>query len=212
MDHQAALSGHATERYLLNELAAAERDEFEEHYFECAECAADVGVLGPFAANLKAELRSIPLAKAPPKESRSWFGWLNPAWLSPAMAMLALFGFGWQTMRLNRPIAWSPQAVAGETRGAASVVEMASGGGFAIALDIDAPPGVTQVEISIEDPAGAKLVSLVSDAPTGGSPLNFGLRKPGFGPGKYVAVIRTPDGKELSRHPFDYVRTGRRLP
>ena len=42
MTHQQALDGLASERYLLNEMTEVERFEFEEHYFDCAECAEDV--------------------------------------------------------------------------------------------------------------------------------------------------------------------------
>ena len=42
MDHQQAIATHAAERYLLNELADADRDAFEDHYFSCATCAEDV--------------------------------------------------------------------------------------------------------------------------------------------------------------------------
>ncbi len=35
MDHQLAAAQNMTERYLLDELDPAARDEFEEHYFNC---------------------------------------------------------------------------------------------------------------------------------------------------------------------------------
>ena len=42
MDHAEATSTQAPDRYLLGELSAAEADAFEEHYFDCAECADDL--------------------------------------------------------------------------------------------------------------------------------------------------------------------------
>jgi len=42
MDHQEALRRSAVEKYLLNEMPQPERDEFEEHFFGCQECAADL--------------------------------------------------------------------------------------------------------------------------------------------------------------------------
>ena len=42
MDHGEALVTHAVERYLLGELAPAEAEDFERHFFTCAECAAAV--------------------------------------------------------------------------------------------------------------------------------------------------------------------------
>ncbi|HEY0370735.1 MAG TPA: zf-HC2 domain-containing protein [Thermoanaerobaculia bacterium] len=44
MDHAEATTTYATDRYLLNDLSAAEADAFEEHYFDCAECTDDLRV------------------------------------------------------------------------------------------------------------------------------------------------------------------------
>jgi len=45
MTHTEAEALGAVEKYLLNELSPDQRDEFEEHYFTCRQCAADVEVL-----------------------------------------------------------------------------------------------------------------------------------------------------------------------
>lgn len=42
MNHSDAIGMSATERYLLNELPPDVRDEFEEHFFGCEECATDL--------------------------------------------------------------------------------------------------------------------------------------------------------------------------
>ncbi len=42
MNHEQAIDIHAAEGYLLGELSLAERDAFEEHYFDCDSCFADV--------------------------------------------------------------------------------------------------------------------------------------------------------------------------
>ena len=42
MDHQEAVRQKATERYLLDELDPELRDQFEEHLFDCQDCALDV--------------------------------------------------------------------------------------------------------------------------------------------------------------------------
>ena len=56
MDHQSAVTGQCTERYLLGELDAAASAEFEEHFFECPVCAEDVRLASRLVANLKAVL------------------------------------------------------------------------------------------------------------------------------------------------------------
>jgi hypothetical protein len=42
VDHSEAVKSQAVERYLLKEFSASERNEFEEHYFGCGECASDL--------------------------------------------------------------------------------------------------------------------------------------------------------------------------
>jgi hypothetical protein len=53
MDHAEATSLRATERYLLGELDERERDAFEEHFFECAECAESVRSATTFLAGAR---------------------------------------------------------------------------------------------------------------------------------------------------------------
>ena len=42
MDHAEALKTKATEKYFLGELTPQQREAYENHYFDCHECAADV--------------------------------------------------------------------------------------------------------------------------------------------------------------------------
>ena len=42
MNHSEALKEMAAERYLLDELSPEARDAFEEHMFDCPDCALDV--------------------------------------------------------------------------------------------------------------------------------------------------------------------------
>ncbi len=57
MDHNEALRLHAVEKYVLGELPPSLRDEFEEHLFECQECAQDVKAAAEFVDNVRAVLR-----------------------------------------------------------------------------------------------------------------------------------------------------------
>jgi anti-sigma factor RsiW len=42
MDHIEAARLLAAEKYLLAELPNSQREEYEEHYFDCADCAEDI--------------------------------------------------------------------------------------------------------------------------------------------------------------------------
>ena len=53
MDHTAVVRQKMTERYLLDELDSEVRDEFEEHYFDCPECAQDIRAGAQFVAHSK---------------------------------------------------------------------------------------------------------------------------------------------------------------
>ena len=57
MDHEIAIEIRAAERYCCGELTPEERDQFEEHFFLCRECAEEVRWEQIFAANAKAVLR-----------------------------------------------------------------------------------------------------------------------------------------------------------
>jgi hypothetical protein len=94
MDHTAVVREKTTERYLLNELDPQVRDEFEEHYFTCPECALDVSAGSQFVEHSKAVLAesskssSVGVAPDPGRVHPGWFAWLRPAFAAPALALL----------------------------------------------------------------------------------------------------------------------------
>jgi hypothetical protein len=99
MDHQEALQLQAAEKYLLGELAPDLREQFEEHYFDCPECAAGLRSLGGFitASRLVFKEEKIPFQVSPHRaraERPGWFNWLQPVIAVPAiMALAALVVF-----------------------------------------------------------------------------------------------------------------------
>ena len=58
MDHQEATQLMAVEKYVLNELPPQLRDDFEEHYFDCQECAKDIRAATAFLDAAKIELKA----------------------------------------------------------------------------------------------------------------------------------------------------------
>ena len=124
MDHDVVVRQKMTERYLLNELDSESRDEFEEHFFDCPECAFDVRAGSAFveqSKNVLAETREAEMAPAssptPAPASGGWLAWLRPAFAAPALALL-LAVVGYQNLvtypqlqqALNRPqvLPWAP--------------------------------------------------------------------------------------------------------
>jgi len=60
MDHHEAEQSQAVARYILNEMGDDERDRFEEHYFDCRDCGADVLAGESMRANLRALPKPVP--------------------------------------------------------------------------------------------------------------------------------------------------------
>lgn len=91
MDHTEVVRTKMTERYLLAELDPEERDEFEEHFFECRDCALDVSAGAQFVAHSKVILgeRSEPVPiRTTARPGRVQHGWLS--WLRPPIAAFSL--------------------------------------------------------------------------------------------------------------------------
>jgi hypothetical protein len=93
MNHNEARQLQAAEKYLLGELSLAQREEYEEHYFDCAECAVDLKAMAVFADNAREVLRqetanSVVTGRAATWDG--WFGWLKPVVAVPAFAVLLL--------------------------------------------------------------------------------------------------------------------------
>jgi Putative zinc-finger len=101
MDHDMVVRQKMTERYLLNELDSEARDQFEEHFFECPDCAVDVraGALVVEQSKVVLAARPEPSSAGSPVDTavsvkRRWFAWLRPAFAVPVMALLlAIVGY-----------------------------------------------------------------------------------------------------------------------
>jgi hypothetical protein len=89
MEHEEAVRLQMTEQYLLNELSLEAREEFEEHYFACHECAVDVGAGATFVEQSKIVFREKPEPAPEPQPAPSpWRAWFRPALVAPVLVML----------------------------------------------------------------------------------------------------------------------------
>jgi hypothetical protein len=93
MDHSEVVRLKVVEKYILGELTADLREQFEEHYFDCPECAAEVKALATFAAASRMISEEDLVANAElrerAKQRRGWFSWLRPVIAAPAIVALA---------------------------------------------------------------------------------------------------------------------------
>ena len=93
MDHTEALRLQAAEKYALKELSPSLMEEYEEHFFDCAECAVDVKTVTAFVdasrVVLPEQREELLVANAAPSGG-GWFGWLKPVIAIPVFAAIVL--------------------------------------------------------------------------------------------------------------------------
>jgi len=198
MDHESAVTSHAVERYLLADMPAEERDAFEDHYFLCDQCAADVRATSMFIENAKVLLRE-PEGAAPPGRRepepakqgwRQWLAWLQPQPALAGLAAILVVVAGYEATMIGklRQPSLTPVAVAhGESRGAAP----AFGVGQPVALILSLEQTVTGPDLNAEirSESGALIRSLTAKAPPPDAGLNLYMPSPGLAPGRYAVVI-----------------------
>lgn len=169
MNHNEAIQMQAAEKYILGELPAALRDEYEEHFFDCAECALDVKAAAVFADNSREVLRADDRKKVATDQTGAgggWFAWFRPIVAVPAFAVL-LFALGYQSL-VTLPH-WKNAAVQGtaprvllpysliaaNTRGTeAQTFRVRPDEPFGLYADVPNDPAYSTYVLRLEDPAG----------------------------------------------------------
>jgi hypothetical protein len=167
VNHQEAIAQTAVERYLLDEMSPTERDDFEEHYFGCNECATELRATAAFLNAAKQELRAgAVLRPGPAPRKTSWWAIFGkPVFLSAACASL-LAVIAVQNLDVI-PRAAGPDApevlptlslVGGDTRGA-EVSRLPLEGAHAFILNVDVPTddSYSNYACALLAPSGATL-------------------------------------------------------
>jgi Putative zinc-finger len=88
MDHNESTNLMAAEKYLLEELTPELRDEFEEHFFDCQECALDVQATAAFMAAARQEFKANPVPKPGKAKGKLFFWPTAVAWSALAASLL----------------------------------------------------------------------------------------------------------------------------
>jgi hypothetical protein len=189
MNHEQAIQEMATERYLLDELSPELREAFEEHLFDCPECALDLRAGNVFMNEAKSQL---PAMTAPSKsvaertaEKKPWWSvFVMPAFAAPVFAaLMALVVFqNVSTIPALRSAATQPRIIApsslhADTRGAeATLVQADRKQGAAVLIDL--PQGYSSYQIALNDPQGKQVWTKSVAAPDAGT---LALSIPGMG-------------------------------
>ncbi|HWR34850.1 MAG TPA: zf-HC2 domain-containing protein [Clostridia bacterium] len=224
MDHSEAIKMIAAEKYLLGELTASERDAFEDHYFSCEECAADVKSAAVFVDNVREVLRAelAPRkAEAAVDNKRSWFAWLRPAYAAPLLAIL-LVVVGYQNFvtipRMNRgKSAAAPQALAtfslvtaGSRSGSGITIAVEKNTPFGLYFDIPSSSEFSSYSCEVQSESGKRLFSVGVPAQQARDSVQLLIPGATLESGQYYLVVlgnrneqaaSTP-GQEVARLPF----------
>jgi hypothetical protein len=213
MNHTEAVSTAAVDRYILGQLSSSELQEFEQHFFDCAECTRELHESAMFEENAKAVfLDGSLLAEASPAKMRSpaktkpslWaLFWQRPWNAAPALAALVLAAItAYQAsivipgLRGQLQAALAPQPVASYvlppiSRGDVRALEVPSGGRFyTIYMDPTWEGSFAAYLCSVLDESGSLRLSLRLPAPPPGKPLQILLARTLLPSGRYTVVIR----------------------
>jgi len=232
MNHEQAILEMATERYLLDELSPEQREAFEEHMFECTECALDVRSGNVFMTEAKAQLPAIAAEQAaaqqaaadqaakqaprsaPARDRKPWWTFFTmPAFAAPVFAaLLAVVVFqNVSTIPSLRSSATEPRIIPwsslhADTRGAEATVVQADQKHGAVVL-IDLPQqGYSSYAVALYDPQGKRLWTQTVPAPAAGT-LSLLIPGAGLQQGSYSLNLAgiSPQGArtELGRRVLD---------
>lgn len=180
MNHQQAIDLQAAAKYVLGELSPAQRDEYEDHYIDCPECAKDVHAAAAFTDTAREVFRQEECAGAEKARDRArggWFAWMKPVVAVPAFAVL-LLALGYQTL-VSVPH-WKNLAMQSAVSGVMptfSLIESNTRGSelptfrvkpnqvFGLFVEVPVDKAYSFYVLRLEDPAGhATTLSTVSSA------------------------------------------------
>ncbi len=221
MDHNEAIKSQAVEKYFLGELKGDAREAFEEHFFDCAECAADVKTTAVLVDNVREVLRTVPAEakKAPAREKRTtgFLSWWKPAYSFAAIAALVA-GIGYQNLvtipHLKEGNATVAQAlpsfsfVTAGSRGAEALeIAVPANSNFGIYIDIPGSPDFASYSADIVSQSGATKLSIPVSAEQVKDTVQLLIPGRTLEPDQYDLVIRghksgDPSAQEIIRHPF----------
>jgi hypothetical protein len=234
MNHDEAIRLKAAEKYLLGELSAELRDQYEDHYFGCAECSQDVRTGAVFIDNARDVLGSgsVPVAelgaKQQPAGSGGWTTLLRPAFAVPALALLLLVAGYQNAVTIPHLRTALSQSEVAQTLPSFSLISENSRGGAPLAISVpagkpfsffvDIPPNGSYASYACEfqTESGTPELSLNISADEAKRTVQLLIPAGRLASGKHVLVVRgldsqgKPDADKIgvANYPFslDYTK------
>ncbi|MGA9552323.1 MAG: zf-HC2 domain-containing protein [Candidatus Sulfotelmatobacter sp.] len=218
MDHDEAVRHKTTEKYLLGELDPELKDQFEEHLFDCQDCALDVRAAAVFVEQSKAILSesavTVPQRSTAAAPRAGWLAWFRPSFAVPVLALL-LAVVGYQNLvtyphlmqAANQPQVGPWASINVSTRGATPIVIKARRGeGFSLLINLPPEDGFASYAADLYNPAQKLEWSGPISSTTGDEGRQIYIPGRNHQPGTYTLVIlgiTSGESKEISRHSID---------
>jgi hypothetical protein len=219
MEHSQAIEMNASDRYVLGELSAADADAFEEHYFDCADCADDVrlGMTimegGRRLVRESAERSAPPAPVIPISSHPRWSKWIPAAAAAALVAIPINFAL---LMRMQNVVPQMASVAAAQAsfRGAkraatdpVPVLQLPKGKVGLLSVDVVLPEE-PHARYEARVLRGEKRVETYDIPPTlFQDTLNINLPDPGPGTYDLVIVGIDPAGETpIVRHSFEVQR------
>jgi hypothetical protein len=193
MDHKEAVETMAAQRYVLDEMTPEDQDAFEEHFFGCAECAADVKDSETIADTLRSEKNAV--KKFAPRRSQT--RWLA---IAASLALVAILGyqnlFTIPGLRRETAVARSPRIVASvylrESVRAEEQLEPVNGSeAFTLDFDFVPPPSAKSVVVDVADAAGRVRIHQAITAERVRDTVHLFVPAGSLPPGRYTLRARS---------------------
>jgi hypothetical protein len=200
LDHRRAVETLASERYILNEMSAAERDAFEAHYFSCADCADEVRADAVMRDGVGAGLLH---SRAEPR----WFSSPVLPWaLAATLAVVAGYQTVWRPAAgvPGQTVALAPMTLRAASRGAEPAVTIGPSGILTLAVDLGDRP-FRRVSYTLRTAAGSTIASGEAAPPPAGAPLMLIVPGANIQPGEhYVLVVQDPVNADLTGEEYRF--------
>ena len=214
MEHREAVERGLAERYVLGDLSDPEREAFEEHFFDCPECAREVRLCAEVLANVRALVRE---RESGPR------GWMVRVLHSPALARAAIaasvvllaltFYLGRvrlpalerQLAELRAPQPYAAYFVRPVVRGEEQKLTLPAGARF-LGLAADLPPGAaySAYHCELRDDGGRTVASVVVPAPPDpAAPVHLLAPRSALRSGRYTLIV---SGADPGRAPVELAR------
>lgn len=209
MDHNQAIQLQVAVKYVLGELSQVQREEYEEHYFDCAECAVDLQALATFADTTREVLRqekaSAPAADRAPLRG-GWLRWLQPVTAVPVFAALLLIVAYQNTVTIPRAREEAASGAAqlfvssrapkmAVTRGGEEVkLSVRQNESLPLKFDFTPAPTFDAYVCQLQDEAGRSILQLRVPGSFTNKELNLVLPANRIKPGRYTLVFSGDPG------------------